>query len=392
MKKLFLTTVFIALFCQSIFAIPNFYLITIGAAEEPYAMYGHTAIRVADTSLGMDFIVDWGVFNFNQPNFYLNFASGKMIYTTEAQSFQNFLYYNQRSGKGAVMQEILLNDQQKERFWMSLSWMLEPENRDYRYRFIYDNCATRPRDLLEVTLQDELIYPATQPFQGTFRDLLHEYQKPSLWYNLLIDIVLGSRIDVKPDIREQMFLPDYLRYYWEFSSISDGSGIRPLLGKPVVLYETTPLPKTPFLLSPVFIFVTLFIALLLLDYFKKGRLFLRIFDIVFFGVLLFFSLLIIFLWGISEHLEAHVNYNLLWFMPLYVFTLVGLFKNKKKLLIATCCYLGLFLILSVFGVFPQKFPLTAYIIVLIVVERCLAPLIKNCRSHVSKSHVSNLKI
>ena len=377
MKKPFLTLIFISIFCSSIFAIPNFYLITIGEAEEPYAMYGHTAIRIADTALNMDFIVDWGVFNFNQPNFYLNFAKGNMIYTTDTDPFQGFLYYNQRSGKGAVMAEILLNDQQKERFWMHLSRMLAPENKDYRYRFIYDNCATRPRDLLEMTLQDELIYPAEKSFSGTYRDLLHDYQAPSLWYNLLIDVILGSRIDKKPTIQEQMFLPEYLRHYWECSYVSDGDEIHPLLGEPVVLFEKTPLPRTPALFAPEIIFLLLFFVVLLLDVFKTGRRFLRVFDGMFFGILLFFSLLIIFLWGISEHLETYDNYNLLWLTPLYIFTLIGLIKNKKILLVATCGYLALFLILAVCNVFPQNFPLTAYIIILIVGERCVVSILRN---------------
>jgi hypothetical protein len=340
-------------------------------------MYGHTAIRVADTALNMDFIVDWGVFNFDQPNFYPNFAKGNMIYTTEAQSFQSFLYYNHRSGKGAVMEEILLNNEQKERFWMELSRMLEPENRDYRYRFIYDNCATRPRDLLETALQEELYYPANPFFTGTYRDMLHEYQSVSLWYNLLIDALLGSRVDKKPDIREQMFLPEYLRIYWKSSYVADSEGPRPLLGDLVILNEKTPLSKTPFLLSPEVIFILLFFALLILDFLKKGQRFLRIFDMVFFGILMFFSLLIIFLWGISEHLEAHDNYSLLWLTPLYIFTLIGLIKNKKILLIATSCYLALFLILSIFQIFPQQFPLTAYIIAFIIIERCGAAIFRD---------------
>lgn len=378
MKKFLLTIGFIGVFCHGIFAVPNFYLITIGEDEEPYAMYGHTAIRIADTALNMDFIVDWGVFNFKQPNFYLNFARGNMIYTTETQSFAGFLYYNQRSGKGAVMEEILLNDRQKELLWMALSWMLEPENRDYRYRFLYENCATRPRDLLEMSLQKELIYPSDKFPNITYRDLLHHYQQPSLWYNLLIDIVLGSRIDKHPDIREQMFLPEYLRSHLKSSYVIDDNGeIFPLLGESVVLSEKTPLPKTPFLLSPEFIFMLLFFIVLILDFLQTGRRFLRIFDVVFFGVLLFFSLLIIFLWGISEHQEAYDNYNLLWLTPLYVVTLIGLKKNKKTLLMATICYLSVFLILSVFRVFPQSFPWTAYIIIFIIIERCVALLLRN---------------
>ena len=380
MKKFFLTFAFIAVFCGKGFAIPNFYLITIGETEEPYAMYGHTAIRIADTALNMDFIVDWGVFNFNQPNFYINFAKGNMIYTTDTQPFYAFLYYNERSGKGAVMEEILLNDQQKERFWLYLSQMLEPENRDYRYRFILDNCATRPRDLMEMTLREELFYPEKPLFSGTYRDMLHTYQKPSLWYNLLIDIILGSKIDKHPTIQEQMFLPDYLRYYWQCSYVADEEGIHRLLGEPVVLNEKTPLSKTPILLAPEFIFILLFFIVLLLDFLKTGRRFLRVFDRILFGVLIFFSILIIFLWGFSEHTEAYDNYNILWLTPLYILTLRGLLKNKKPLLIATCCYLALFLILSVLKVFPQSFPLTAYIIVFIIGERCVAGILKDRKS------------
>ena len=388
MKKFFVILGFIYIFCHSLCAIPNFYLITIGEAKEPYAMYGHTAIRIADTSLNMDFVVDWGVFNFNQPNFYPNFAKGNMIYTTDTQPFTGFLYYNHRSGKGAVMEEILLNDQQKIRLWLALSRMLEPENRDYRYRFLYDNCATRPRDLMEMALQEDLRYPENPPFDGTYRDMLKQYQNVNLWYDLLIDIVLGSRIDIKPDIREQMFLPEYLKACWETSSVLDygndddgisilsGDGTHPLLGAPVVLSEKTPLAKTPRLLSPEIIFILLFFVILILDILKAGRRFLRLFDILFFGVLIFFSLLIIFLWGFSEHLEAHDNYNILWLTPLYIFTLIGLLKQKKILLIATCCYLALFLILMVFNVFPQQFPLTAYLVALIIGERCVGKIVR----------------
>jgi len=377
MKKLFLIIGFIGVFCHSIFAVPNFYLITIGESEEPYAMYGHTAMRIADTALNMDFVVDWGVFNFNQPNFYLNFARGNMIYTTDTHSFAGFLYYNQRSGKGAVMEEILLSDQQKEQMWLALSWALEPENIDYRYRFIYDNCATRPRDLLEMALQEDLIYPPAELSHLTYRDMLHDYQKPSLWYNLLIDIILGSRIDKTPSIREQMFLPEYLRTHLKNSYVVDDNGeVMPLLGESVVLSEKTPLSKTPFLLSPEMIFMLLFFVVLILDFLKTGRRFLRVFDTLFFSVLLFFSLLIIFLWGISEHLEAHDNYNLIWLTPLYIFTLIGLKKNKKTILIATCAYLTLFILLSAFKVFPQSFPATAYILMAIVIERCAATLLR----------------
>ena len=53
-------------------------VITCGPGEELYSTFGHSAFRVYDFSIGFDKVYNYGTFDFNAPNFYLNFAKGKL--------------------------------------------------------------------------------------------------------------------------------------------------------------------------------------------------------------------------------------------------------------------------------------------------------------------------
>ncbi len=370
MKK---TVLFFLLFfsiAAALTASPRFYLLTIGEADEIYALYGHTAIRVEDTAHNIDFIVDWGVFDFNQPNFYTNFAKGRMLYTTATHPYENYLRQCYYSKKGVASREILLNEKQKERLWTLIAHNLEPQNRDYYYKFIQDNCATRPRDLLEQAVGADLVYPEHPSENQTFRDILHHYQRHHAWYNLLIDIILGSHIDKKADFREQMFIPEYLENNMSQAMVSD-TVTHSLLSPPTVIIEKTPLRKTPRLLAPNFVFLLLLFILLLLDYMQKGRKLLRIFDVCFFSLIVFFGLLIMVLWGFSLHQETYGNFNILWLNPLFILPLIALRSSGKKMwLFVTAGYVLLFGIAAAAGLFPQAFPFAMYVVLLIILERC----------------------
>ena len=47
-------------------------IITVGPGDILYEAFGHSAIRVSDPVIGMDNIFNYGLFDFNQPNFYTN--------------------------------------------------------------------------------------------------------------------------------------------------------------------------------------------------------------------------------------------------------------------------------------------------------------------------------
>ena len=46
-------------------------IVTAGPGEELYEKFGHAAIRIKDPVLNLDLIYNYGVFDFNQPNFLL---------------------------------------------------------------------------------------------------------------------------------------------------------------------------------------------------------------------------------------------------------------------------------------------------------------------------------
>ncbi|MEL6303331.1 MAG: DUF4105 domain-containing protein, partial [Bacteroidota bacterium] len=66
-------------------------LLTCAAGDELYYAFGHSAFRVQDNALGLDMVYNYGTFDFDQPNFYLNFVKGKMVYSLTRRSFERFL-------------------------------------------------------------------------------------------------------------------------------------------------------------------------------------------------------------------------------------------------------------------------------------------------------------
>ena len=55
-----------------------------------YEKFGHSAIRIIDPNLNIDLIYNYGIFDFNTPNFYTNFAKGKMYYLLAKYDFKYF--------------------------------------------------------------------------------------------------------------------------------------------------------------------------------------------------------------------------------------------------------------------------------------------------------------
>lgn len=367
-KRLLLLVLLISTF-QIIFSNPKIYLLTVGVGDEAYELYGHTGFRVVDFERKLDFVVDWGVFDFNQPDFYLNFARGNMVYSTSCWNTASFIYGAQSEGKSVISQEILLTEEQKHKLIQLIETNLLPENRDYFYDFIYENCATRPRDLLEQTLQNKLIYPIA-PDSITFRQIINSFQKEKPWYNLIINIILGSRLDNVTTLREQMFIPSYLMRNLSLSYISD-SITTPLLGEKEIIITSDNATQQNLQNIPLWFFAILTILIFFLDIGHKVQKPIKIFTYIFFVSILIISLLMIFLWGFTNHQSTYWNYNLLWANPLLIFTFIAYAQKKHKIWIKiTSLYYIIFLIIWAIGVIPQSLPSAVVGIVLLLLERC----------------------
>ena len=109
-----------------------------------------------------------------------------------------------------IKEQILdIDDNDKMLLFKYLEENVQPENSSYLYNYIFNNCATKIRDVLFSVFQERVEFKSEGEGMS-FRSLMDLYLKKNEWGDLGIDICLGSSIDVEASNLDQMYLPDYL--------------------------------------------------------------------------------------------------------------------------------------------------------------------------------------
>ena len=359
-------------------------LVTCYPGQIVYELYGHTAIRIKHGD--MDRVYNFGMFSFSKPNFVYRFVKGETDYALAGYPFEYFIpEYVERNSK-VVEQVLNLSQRKAESLYLQLEWLRLPQNREYRYNYVLDNCATRPRDMIE-KVTGGLNYPQPADTTLTFRDMMRSYSGNYPWYQFGIDLSLGSGIDYRLDAREQMFAPIYLMNAFQGSAFIDESGHRvPLVKEKIVLFdgsESPVLPPTPWYLSPLFVAFAVFaaaVALTVKDVVRKKVS--RWFDFIWFLIAGLAGCLVFVLVFVSEHEATSPNYLAFWLNPfcLVVPSLVFIKTLRKWLYFYHFINFALVLILlAVWGALPQCanaafFPLMACSIIrsanYVYIEKC----------------------
>ena len=188
-------------------------LLTCTPGKKIYELYGHTAVRVKDLRNGEDWVFNYGMFSFKQPNFVARFVAGKTDYQLGVEPMEHFLAVYRRDGRGVDEQVLRLTPNEKERIFKTLLTESLPENATYRYNFLYNNCTTRAIDLIDIAAGGQIEWPkAATDHKGrakSLRDIIHEFSAASPWDRFGQDLVLGSEIDAPATRRHQSFSPIY---------------------------------------------------------------------------------------------------------------------------------------------------------------------------------------
>ncbi len=345
--------ILIALLLISFYAQPQSLPLTDGAQisvitcgptpGELYAAFGHSAIRVYDPDQQIDLAYNYGVFDFDQPNFYLNFARGYLYYKLGVYYYPHFRDYYISHNRFVHEQILELTAEQKQKIFDYLEWNAKPENQTYRYDYFYNNCATKIRDVLAETLKDELTFDGSfVKTDYTIRELTDLYLGPQPWGDLGIDICLGLPMDKKASPYEYMFLPDYIEYSFDNATLNT----KPIVKQKISVYEAIPegIPFSffhPWIIFGIFLLITL--ALSYYDW-KNNKLS-RWFDVVVFSVVGWIGILLLLLWAATDHQAAAKNFNLLWAFPLHAIAAILLLRKKSQPWLATY-FSGIGIILS----------------------------------------------
>ncbi len=307
-------------------------VITCGPSQvELYSAFGHTAVRVADTLQDIDIVFNYGIFDYGQPNFYLNFAKGHLYYKLAMYYFSDFLQSYQEENRFVHEQVLNLKPRQVQRYFDFLYWNAAPENATYNYDYFYDNCATRVRDGLKKALGDSIAFgDEFIEEERSIRDLCDMYLKEQPWGDLGIDICLGLPMDKKANARVHHFLPDYFSLATEQGNVKNANGFAPLVLKKKVLFEGGKSPKISSLPHPLWFSGLLFVLLLTLSVWEqKKKRWIKAVDIVFFSLVGLLGTLLFVLWVATSHKAAAQNMNLLWAIPLH-FPLVFLLCKQSN--------------------------------------------------------------
>ena len=306
-------------------------LITCSPGPQIYALFGHTAIRLVDPARGLDIVFNYGMFNFNKPNFYLKFIQGATDYELGAYETKYFLPEYRERNSSVTEQMLNLTTAEKQQLADALFVNYQPENREYRYNFVYDNCSTRPRDKILSVIKDKVVYDYVSEPQ-TFRNWVGTYTGENTWAKFGIDMLLGREADELSTRWSSMFLPEVLcREFGAVKIIAHDGTTRSLVNaEKIIVPRQDSIVKTNFLQLPITVTLTvLLLGVLLIFYEKRRKKYYKIIDSVLLIVSGLAGVIIFYLMFFSVHPLVHSNFNLLWCNPLNI--LVGLFLWNRKL-------------------------------------------------------------
>ena len=340
-------------------------IITYGSGSVLYEQFGHTAIRIQDPVLQLDVIYNYGIFDYTESNFYVNFTKGFMKYKLARYSFPPSLRVYSRSKRYVKEQILNLNIEQKNNFINYLENNAQPENASYFYDPFFNNCSTKPRDIIKEILGDHVIFKSDFITQKkSIRELMNSKIHPNTWGGLGINIALGNRLDKTATVNEYMFLPDYVFMILENSKIIKDGKEENLVVKTKTLLKFPNQIANSDAISPLLISLVLLILGLFISYRDiKKNLRTRWFDFSLFLTTGLFGILIIFLWFFTNHSTAPNNFNFLWaFAPNFFLAFVINKKNPPKWLANYLKFL-LFLLSLIPVIWIVKIQLFPYVLI-----------------------------
>ncbi len=349
-------------------------LLTCSPHEEIYSLYGHSALRWHDmhqegAHAGEDIAFNWGIFNFKAPYFVLRFVFGLTDYELGPIPYNSFCTYYDYWNSSVTEQVLNLTNVEKRNLRKALVNNLQSENRIYRYNFFYDNCSTRPRNIIEKCLNRKIEYVQREDYTPTYRDMVRFATRNHPWAKFGNDMLLGVRADIKTDLRQQEFLPENLLYDFDHAKLYADGTYMPLVKErrvvvpPGVQIIEEDFPMTPTECAFIFLIISLLISFIEWKH-KKS--------FVLWDVILMLTQgsvgLVLFVMIFSQHPTTSINFQLLLFNPLPFFFLPAVIRRKEskwqKLLFSM-------IILFVIGSFIQSYAEGMIIVALCLLIRVI---------------------
>lgn len=310
---------------------PEISILTCSPGDEVYSVFGHSAIRIKDKDRSLDLVYNFGMFDFESPNFTLKFIKGKLEYYLGIQKTTDFIEQYTNENRLVLEQKLRLTENEKNKLIAKLNFLYRPENRKYFYSFLEKNCSTEIRDILS----EIGVNFSTEDLEKSNRALINSHLQKKLWLRFGTSLMLGRSLDNNSDKFQSTFLPIYLKEEIGNSNLNG----RDLVKSEQTLNTIEKKNKSDLQvwLSPIVIFSFLF--LLFLFWTSKPV------ELVVCFIIGIIGLVLSLMWLFSEHPEVRYNFNVIWRNPLYLVYIPLMIRNKSNIILP---YVLMMTILSTF--------------------------------------------
>ena len=287
-------------------------VLTCGTGNESYSLFGHTAIRVSDLDNNLDVVYNYGAFDFDTPNFVMQFTKGDLNYFIVNNRYEDFINQYNYEKRDVYEQELNIPLALKQKLFDNLAQSLLSDERLYQYKFIDNNCTSKVVDVINKTLNAKVIVKKTDTDQ-TYRSILYPYFDNHFYEKLGTSIVFGKKVD---QMGTKIFLPFELQKSLKLIQYQN----HPLCqeNKTIINFEKE---------IPTSWWNNCYTYLLLLGFVifinKKSI------DFIYLAIIALLGLLFVFLGFYSSHQELEYNYNILLFNPL-LFMVLYFWSTKNS--------------------------------------------------------------
>ena len=302
-------------------------LVTFGPGDDLYAAFGHTGVWVYDPTYAIDRVYSWGSFDFNTSNFYVKFLRGTLPYQISVVDFGRMADYYAKVENRSVTEQVLnLSANQKQKIFELAEENNRPENREYQYKFYYDNCATRVRDILQKGCGDSLKFWQSKS-TNSYRTWMNSYLGQKPWARMAMNAAIGVPADALASPNQSMYLPDNVMLIVEKSKIGGKATVSQKIEH--YIQQTNPTSAWSWLWHPHFLINLLYIGLFIYLY-KTARHSVTKLDKLILGFSGFLGVFLLLLWFGTDHGVTNQNLHLFVLLPTNLLIAWMLGKAKFK--------------------------------------------------------------
>lgn len=328
------------------------YLLYVAPGPDMYAVYGHSSLWIYDEQKDISEVYDYGVFDFEAPDFYTNFLMGNMRYMRTKRDINSFLlpFYIQERPVSA--KQIFLDSIGKQRLYQFLWNNAQPGHDTYHYDFVKDNCATQLKHLIDSASQGQIKWNYYDQ-SHSLREMLYEQMDHMYWTKFGYGLLLGAGADTLLDHNRENFMPQYLFLNLSNATCRNADLSGPV--EPVLNVKSTWEISDIWYASPFAIFgFLLAVVIVLVRWWRIPR----TVDVIWFILIGMVGCLIFFMSGFTAHHVMKQNWNLLWAHPLFIIWpfLLGQLHRKLVRRFGQILCVGLIVAGFAYPVLPQNLP------------------------------------